>query len=183
VSPSERSQHPLTSRISRIREIREREFNPSTCEVVSSENTRGKANIASRGFVKGRCQGWMPQLVKLRNNEERRQPLDPGRRRTVGSGTPLHIAHSGVQRLRGPYLDCRSREVPRVEAQEKGHVEIPQGGARVVDRRTRVVWGEEVNTLLTSRISGIRGIRARRLIATTCEVVSCGKCERKVNLR
>jgi hypothetical protein len=25
---------------------------------------RGKANIASRGFVKGRCQGWTQQLEK-----------------------------------------------------------------------------------------------------------------------
>jgi hypothetical protein len=116
VSPSERSQHPLTSRVSGIREIREREFNPSTCEVASSENARGKANIASRGFVKGRCQGWTPQLAKLRNSEERRQPLDPGRGRTVGSGTPSHIAHSGVRRLREPLLDIRSHEVPRAEA-------------------------------------------------------------------
>jgi hypothetical protein len=66
VSPSERSQHPLTSRVSGIREIREREFNPSTCEVASSENARRKVNIASRGFMKGRCQGRMPQLAKWR---------------------------------------------------------------------------------------------------------------------
>jgi hypothetical protein len=64
MSPSERSQHPLTHRFSGIREIREREFNPSTCEVASSENVRGKDNIASWDFVKGRCQGWMTQLVK-----------------------------------------------------------------------------------------------------------------------
>jgi hypothetical protein len=139
VSPSERSQHLLTSRVSGIHEIREQEFNASTCEVASSENARGKANIASRGFVKGRCQGWTPQLAKLRNSEEQRQPLDPGRGRTIGSGTPSHIMHSGVQRLRGPRLDCRSHEVPRAEAQEKGHVAGPQGGACVVDRRTRVV--------------------------------------------
>jgi hypothetical protein len=109
--------------------------------------------------------------------------LDPGCERTIGSGTPSHIAHSGVRRLRGPRLDCRSREVPRAEAQEKGHVEGPQGGAHVVDRRTHVVWGEGVNTLLTSHVLGIHEIRARGLIATTCEVVSCEKCERKVNLR
>jgi hypothetical protein len=52
VSPSERSQHSLTSCVSGIREIREREFNPSTCEVASSENVRGKANIASWGFMR-----------------------------------------------------------------------------------------------------------------------------------
>jgi hypothetical protein len=57
---------PLTSRVSGIREIREREFNIETCEVASSENARRKVNIASRGFVKGRCQGWMPQLAKWR---------------------------------------------------------------------------------------------------------------------
>jgi hypothetical protein len=56
----------LTSRISGIREIREREFNPSTCKAASSENARRKVNIASRGFVKGRCQGWMPQVTKWR---------------------------------------------------------------------------------------------------------------------
>jgi hypothetical protein len=66
VLPSERSQHPLTSRVSRIREIREREFNPSTREVASNENARRKVNIASRGFVKGRCQRWTPQLTKWR---------------------------------------------------------------------------------------------------------------------
>jgi hypothetical protein len=118
VSPSERSQHLLTSRFLGICEIREQEFNPLTCEVASSENARGKANIASRGFVKGRCQGWTPQLAKLRNSEERRQPLDPGRGRTVGSGTPSHIAHSWVRRLRGPRLDFRSSEVPKAEARE-----------------------------------------------------------------
>jgi hypothetical protein len=52
MSPSERSQHALTSRVSGIHEIREREFNPSTCKVTSSENTRGKADIASQGFVR-----------------------------------------------------------------------------------------------------------------------------------
>jgi hypothetical protein len=66
VLPSERSQHPLTSHISGICEIRERELNPSTHEVVSSENARRKVNIASQGFIKGRCQGWMPQLAKWR---------------------------------------------------------------------------------------------------------------------
>jgi hypothetical protein len=62
--PSERSQHPLTSRVSGICEIREREFNPSTGKVASSENARRKVNITSWDFVKGRCQGWTPRLVK-----------------------------------------------------------------------------------------------------------------------
>jgi hypothetical protein len=57
MSPSERSQNPLTSWVSRIHEIREREFNPSTCEVTNRENARGNANIASRGLLRGRCQG------------------------------------------------------------------------------------------------------------------------------
>jgi hypothetical protein len=57
---------PLTSRVSGIHEIREREFNPSTCEVVSRENARRKVNIASRGFVKGRCQGWTLEPAKQR---------------------------------------------------------------------------------------------------------------------
>jgi hypothetical protein len=57
----------------------------------------------------------------------------------------------------------------------------PQGGARVIDRRTRVTRRKGVNTLLTSRVSGIRGIRARELDATTREVASCEKCEGKVN--
>jgi hypothetical protein len=59
----------------------------------------------------------------------------------------------------------------------------PQGGARVVDRQTCVAWEKGVNTPLTSRVSGIREIRARELDATTCEVASCEKCERKVNPR
>jgi hypothetical protein len=66
VLPSERSQHPLTSRISGIREIRAQEFDIETRKVASSENARRKVNITSRGFVKGRCQGWTPQLVKVR---------------------------------------------------------------------------------------------------------------------
>jgi hypothetical protein len=66
VLPSGRSQHPLTSRVSGIHEIREKEFNPSTHEVASSENARRKVNISSRGFMKGRCQGRMPQLAKWR---------------------------------------------------------------------------------------------------------------------
>jgi hypothetical protein len=57
---------PLTSRISGIREIRAWELDVETREVASSENARGKANIASRGFVKGRCQGWTLQLAKWR---------------------------------------------------------------------------------------------------------------------
>jgi hypothetical protein len=57
---------PLTSRVSGIHEIRARELDIETCEVASSENARRKVNIASRGVVKGRCQGWTPQLVKVR---------------------------------------------------------------------------------------------------------------------
>ena len=57
---------PLTSRVSGIHEIREREFNPSIHEVASSENMRRKVNIASWGFMKGRCQDWMLQLAKWR---------------------------------------------------------------------------------------------------------------------
>jgi hypothetical protein len=62
-------------------------------------------------------------------------------------------------------------------------VEEPQGGARMVDRRTHVALEKGVNTLLTSRVSGIREIQARELDATTHEVASCEKCERKVNPR
>jgi hypothetical protein len=57
---------PLTSRVSGIHEIREQEFKPSTREVTSSENARTKVNITSRGFVKGRCQGWTLEPVKQR---------------------------------------------------------------------------------------------------------------------
>jgi hypothetical protein len=32
----------------------------------SSENKRRKVNITSWGFVKGRHQGWMPQLTKVK---------------------------------------------------------------------------------------------------------------------
>jgi hypothetical protein len=49
---------PSTSYVSRIREIRARELDIETCEVARSKNARRKVNIASRGFVKGRCQGW-----------------------------------------------------------------------------------------------------------------------------
>jgi hypothetical protein len=57
---------PLTSRISGICEIRVCELDPSTHEVVSSENERRKVNIASQGFVKERCQGWTFELMKWR---------------------------------------------------------------------------------------------------------------------
>jgi hypothetical protein len=57
---------PLTSHVSGIREIRVRELDPSTREVASSENERRKVNIASRGFVKERCQGWTFELAKWR---------------------------------------------------------------------------------------------------------------------
>jgi hypothetical protein len=42
---------------------------------------------------------------------------------------------------------------------------------------------EGVNTLLTSRISGIREVRARELDNETREVASCKKCEGKVKPR
>jgi hypothetical protein len=61
-----RSQYPLTSRVSGIREIRARELDIETREVASSENARRKVNIASRGFVKGRCQGWTLELAKVK---------------------------------------------------------------------------------------------------------------------
>jgi hypothetical protein len=51
---------PLTSCVSGIHEIRAWELDMETHEVASSENARRKVNIASRGFMKGRCQGWMP---------------------------------------------------------------------------------------------------------------------------
>ena len=163
----------LTSHVSGIREIREGEFNPSTCEVVSSENARGKANITSRGFVKGRYQGWMPQLAKLRNSEERRQPLDPGRGRTAGSGTPSPIVHSGVRRLRGPLLDIRSREVPKLGTRDMWQNHKVGPGDRQADP-CRLVKG--VNTPLTSHVSGIHGIRARKLDAEPREVTSSKRC-------
>jgi hypothetical protein len=50
----------------------------------------------------------------------------------------------------------------------------------VIDRWARVAR-KGVNTLLTSRVSGIREIGARRLNAPTREVASCEKCEEEVN--
>jgi hypothetical protein len=140
MSPSERSQHPLTSHVSGIREIREREFNPSTCEVASSGNARGKANIASRGFVKGRCQGWIPQHASGEVTEESEPSI--GRRARVTRSSLSRIQTSGVrggslltsrvaksredqnhlseedrwQRLR----DLTNSEVRKVKAQELG---------------------------------------------------------------
>jgi hypothetical protein len=68
-----------------------------------------------------------------------------------------------------------------VDARHERHMEEPQGGARVVDRWTRVTRRKGFNTPLTSRILGIHRIRARELSAITREVVSCMKCEGKVN--
>jgi hypothetical protein len=48
VLPSERSQHPLTSRVSGIREIREREFNPSTAKSRVAR-TRGEKSTSLLG--------------------------------------------------------------------------------------------------------------------------------------
>jgi hypothetical protein len=52
--------------VSGIREIRVRELDPLTREVGSSENERRKVNIASRRFMKERCQGWTFKLAKSR---------------------------------------------------------------------------------------------------------------------
>jgi hypothetical protein len=114
VSPSERSQHPLTSRVSGIREIREREFNPSTREVASSENARRKVNIASQGFVKGRCQGWMPQLAKWR----------------VARGASVKL--SRWSRMEG--TDKRGELYP---FRDLGYREIGKGRVGSLDSRTR----------------------------------------------
>jgi hypothetical protein len=106
VSPSERSQHPLTSHVSGIREIRECEFNTSTCEVVNSENARGKANIASRGFVKGRCQGWAPRLSEWRSREKVRT-IHLRKDRWQKS---RNLANSEVRKMRAQELGAPSRE-------------------------------------------------------------------------
>jgi hypothetical protein len=53
------------------------------------------------------------EVAKLRGA---RIVVGSGHGRTIGSGTPSHFMHSGVRRLRGPRLDIRSCEVPRVEA-------------------------------------------------------------------
>jgi hypothetical protein len=55
----------LTSRVSGICEIRARELDATTHEVASRNNARGKANITSRGFVKGRYQGWTLEIAKV----------------------------------------------------------------------------------------------------------------------
>jgi hypothetical protein len=57
---------PLTSRVSRICEIRARELDIETHEVARSKNVRRKVNITSQGFVKGRCQGWTLEPMKVR---------------------------------------------------------------------------------------------------------------------
>jgi hypothetical protein len=95
----------LTSCVSGICEIREREFNPSTCKVASSENARRKVNITSRGFVKGRCQSWMPQLPKW----------------LVARGASIKL--SGWSRVEGtdrgelyPFRDLGYRKIGRVES-------------------------------------------------------------------
>jgi hypothetical protein len=137
VSPSERSQHPLTSCISGIHEIREREFNPLTRKAASSENARRKVNIASRGFVKGRCQGWTPQLAKWR----------------VARGAS--IKHSWWSRVEGadkrrsykPFHDLGYREIGKDESGASTHelmscelwqapLELGLGHSSVVARRS-----------------------------------------------
>jgi hypothetical protein len=57
----------------------------------------------------------------------------------------------------------------------KEHVAEPQGGARVVDRRTRAA-GERSQHSLTSRGSVIREIRARELDVETREATSSERC-------
>jgi hypothetical protein len=57
---------PLIFRVSGIRGVRARELDATTREVASSENARGKINVASQWFVKGRCQGWTLQLARWR---------------------------------------------------------------------------------------------------------------------
>jgi hypothetical protein len=57
---------PLTSRVLGTREIRERNFEPSTRKVASIEYERRKFNIASRGFGKERFQVWTFELGKAR---------------------------------------------------------------------------------------------------------------------
>jgi hypothetical protein len=77
--------------------------------------------VANLGFELGGSQGESPKVgcSKSRSCEIARsegQPLDPGQGRTVGS-EPHRAYHAfGGRRLRGPRLDCRSREVPRAEA-------------------------------------------------------------------
>ena len=56
----------LTSRVLEIFEIRVRELNHSTNEVMSTKNERIKVNIASWGFMKERCEGWTFELAKWR---------------------------------------------------------------------------------------------------------------------
>jgi hypothetical protein len=62
-----------------------------------------------------------------RNRKEREYPLDPDYERTIGSGTPSCFVHSGVRRLKGDFFDCKSWEVPRVEAW-RNHVTEPHSG-------------------------------------------------------
>jgi hypothetical protein len=52
----------------------------------------------SRELGSSQSEGPRVGCSKSRSHEERRQPLDPGQGRTVGSGTPSPIAHSGVER-------------------------------------------------------------------------------------
>jgi hypothetical protein len=109
---------PLTSCISGIRDIRAWELDIETCEVVSSKNARRKVNIASRGFVKGRCQGWMPQLVKVR--VARGASIKPSRwshEEGADRGRAIPVSTLWVlQDLkgRGKILDSRTREIVRL---------------------------------------------------------------------
>jgi hypothetical protein len=50
--------------------IRAQRLNPSTREVASSENVRRKVNIASRGFMKGRYQGWTCQTREVASRKK-----------------------------------------------------------------------------------------------------------------
>jgi hypothetical protein len=91
---------------------------------VSSENARGKINIASRGFTRRECKSWELQLTKSRSvkwrGEKKYEPLDPGTGGLLDQNSVVisYIRSSGVQRLEGVTFDHRSHEVPREEACE-----------------------------------------------------------------
>jgi hypothetical protein len=91
---------PLTSHVLGIHGIRASKFNPWTCEVLSSENARRIINIASRGFMKERCQDLMLQLMKWRvvRSEKRKSIV-------------ADFRISGFQRRRARELDASTCEV------------------------------------------------------------------------
>jgi hypothetical protein len=126
---------PLTSRVSGIREIRARELDIETCEVASSENARRKVNIASRGFVKGRCQGWMPQLMKWR--VARGASVKPSRWSRVEALTEKSYTHfviSGIARLEKEESGVSTHELASCELRQ-APLELGLGHSVVVARR------------------------------------------------